>query len=116
MAGVPFTAGPEFLQTTSENVTGVTPASSATYRMVYHIHVANTNAASRAVSLWRGATGAETSGTELCEGHVITGNNEYDLYWPSGLRFDSTHFLVGLSSVDATSLVITVTGESFAVS
>jgi hypothetical protein len=116
MAGTPFTAGPAFLLTTSENVANVTPASAATYRKIFHIHVANTNAASRALSLWRGATGAETSGTEICEGKVILANDEKDFYFPSGLRMDSTDFLVGLSSVDGTSLVITVTGESFAVS
>lgn len=111
MAGTPFKEGPEFLVTTSEDV--YNPAAN-TYSLIRHIHIANTNASARTVSLWVGATGAETNGTEIVEGKSIAGNDVYDMYFPSGLRLASTDFLVGMSSADATSLVITVTGEKYA--
>jgi len=112
MAGVPFKAGPAFLLTTSEDVAGVTPSAN-TYRLIRHIHIANTNAAARTVSLWLGLTGAETNGTEIVEGKSIAGNDVLDLYFPSGLRVATTDFLVGMAGTDATSLVITVTGDTY---
>lgn len=111
MPGTPFRTGPAYLATTSENV--YNPAAN-TYALVRQIHVANTNASARAVSLWLGATGAEAGGTEIIKGKSIAGNDEWNEYYPSGKKMTSTEFLVGLSSVDATSLVITVIGEIYA--
>jgi hypothetical protein len=115
MAGTPFKAGPAFIVATSEDIAGVTPGSSLIYRLIRHIHVANTNASARTLSLWLGLTGAETSGTELIEGKSVAGADEYNMYWPAGLRVLSTDFLVGMSGSDGTSLVITVSGESYVV-
>jgi hypothetical protein len=112
MAGTSWKAGPVAVATTSDDVAGVNPAA-GTYRKIFHIHVANTNGASRALSMWIGATGAEGAGTALCEGKVIAANDVFDMYFPAGLRIVAADFLVALSSVDSTSLEITVTGESF---
>jgi len=111
MAGTPFRDGPAFLVTTSEDVY-VPPAN--TYALVRQIHVANSNAAARAFSLWIGATGAEANGTEVAELKNVPANDYVDMYFPAGLKLTVTDFLVGLSSVDATSLAITVTGELYA--
>lgn len=110
MAGTPF-VDQGAIAVTSEDL--YTPPAN-TYALVRHIHVANTNAASRSVSLWRGATGAEGAGTAITEGEVITGNTTKDYYFPAGLKFTTTDFLVGLSTVDGTSLEATVTGELYA--
>lgn len=115
--GKSFKDGPEFILSTVGNI--YNPAAN-TIAKIYHIHVANTNASSRTVSLWVGATGGSANGTELIEGHTIaaagstTADDFYDLYFPSGLTLTSSDFLTAQSSVDGTSLVITTTGELFA--
>lgn len=111
MTGTPFKDGPAALVTTSEDI--YVPAAN-TFALVRHIHIANTNAATRAVSLWVGATGAEAAGTALAEGVTVAANDVKDFYFPSGLKLTATDFLVGLSTVDATSLECTVTGEIYA--
>ncbi|SRR6266511_431454 len=110
--GTAWKAGPAFLAAAAADIAGVNPAAN-TYRKIYHIHIANTNAASRTLNLYVGLTGGSLNGTEIVEGKVIAANDVYDMYFPSGLRLATTDFLSGFSSVDATSLTITVTGESF---
>ena len=111
--GTAFKAGPAFLTASAADVAGVNPAAN-TYRKIYHIHVANKNAASRTVTLYIGATGGSASGTEIVAAKTIAPNDVYDAYFPAGLRMVAADFLSGLSSVDATSLVIEVNGEAFA--
>lgn len=111
MAGTPFKDGPQALATTSEDI--YVPAAN-TYALVRHIHFANTAAAARTVSAWVGATGAEAAGTALVEGKSIAANDVFDMYFPSGLKLAASDFLVALSSVDATSIEATVSGEIYA--
>jgi len=110
--GTAWKAGPAAVQTSSTDVAGVNPATN-TYRKIYHIHVANKNAASRAFTAYLGATGGAAAGTELVAGKVIAANDVFDMYFPAGLRIVAADFLSVLSTVDATSLVIEVNGESF---
>jgi len=112
MAGTAWKAGPAFLAAAAADIAGVNPAAN-TYRKIFHIHLANTNAAARTVSLYLGATGGSANGTELVEGKSIAPADVFDLYFPSGLRIVAADFLTGLSSIDGTSVTITVTGESF---
>jgi len=112
MAGTPFRDGPDFVAVAVANI--YVPAA-GTYALVRHIHIANTNAASRTLALYVGATGGSANGTELCEGKVIPLNDVYELYFPSGLKLTSADFLTGVSSVDGTSLVCTITGELYVV-
>ena len=114
MPGQPFTSGPAFATTSAADVAGVTPASAATYRLVRHIHFANTNAASRTISAWKGASAGSANGTELCEGHVIAANSEFDLYFPAGKKFLNTDFLTVQAGTDSTSVTVTVDGEAYA--
>jgi hypothetical protein len=116
MAGTPFTAGPAFATTSAADVAGVTPASAATYRLVRHIHFANTNAAARTISAWKGASAGSTNGTELVEGKSIAGADVFDLYFPAGKKFLNTDFLTVQAGTDSTSITVTVDGESYAVS
>ena len=116
MPGTPFTSGPAFATTSIADVAGVTPSSAATYRLVRHIHFANTNASSRTISAWKGASGVGTNGTELVEGKVIAANDVFDLYFPAGKKFLSTDFLTVQAGTDSTSVTVTVDGESYAVS
>lgn len=111
MAGTPFKDGPEFVLSTVGNI--FNPAAN-TYSLIRHIHIANTNAAARTISMWVGLTGGSANGTELVEGKSIAANDVFDMYFPSGLRLVNADFLTAQSSVDGTSLVITTTGENYA--
>lgn len=115
--GKTFKEGPEFILSTVANL--YVPAAN-TIAKVYHIHIANTNAAARTVALWVGLTGGSANGTELIEGHTIAAmgstvaDDFFDMYFPSGLPLTSADFISAQSSVDGTSLVSTITGELFA--
>jgi hypothetical protein len=112
MAGTAWKAGPAFLAAAAADVAGVNPATN-TYRKIFHIHLTNTNAAARTVSLYIGATGGSAAGTEILKAKSIAANDVFDMYFPAGLRIVAADFLSGLSSVDATSVTIEVNGESF---
>ena len=85
---------------------------SAIYSVVKHIHIANKAAGAVTFSLWLGATGANTAGTELFSAHSVAAGSEFDHY--CNLKMTSTDFLVGGASA-GTSLTIVVTGESYVV-
>jgi hypothetical protein len=85
---------------------------SAIYSVVKHIHIANKTAGTVTFSLWLGATGANTAGTELFTGYSVGANLTYDYY--CNLKMLSTDFLVGGASA-ATSLTIVVEGEQYVV-
>lgn len=111
MAGTPWKAGPAAMAVTSEDIAGVNPAAN-TYRKIFHIHVANDAAAGATYSLWVGLTGGEAAGTEIASLKALAASGTDDIYFPSGLRIATTDFLSGQAS--ATTVVITVTGETFA--
>jgi hypothetical protein len=79
------------------------------YALIKHIHVSNKTGTAATVSLWKGATGANTGGTEfLWTGVSVPANSYIDAY--GSWRFDSGDFLVGGSGT-ATALTLTMEGE-----
>jgi hypothetical protein len=102
-------AGPAFLQSTSENL--YVPSAATIYGEVRHMHFASN--AARAISVWLGATGAEVTSTALFVALPIAANATYDYYCL--LKQVSTDFLVGLSSVDATSVTYVIEGYEYVV-
>lgn len=88
---------------------GTNGGSSAQFIVLHHLRIANKTAAVATVSLWLGATGANTAGTEIITGKRVPANDWIELSFPSGLRLDSSDFLVGGSGT-ATALSIQGSG------
>lgn len=79
------------------------------YLIIKHVHISNKTGSAATFSLWKGATGANTAGTEFIgTGISVPANSTVDYYgiW----RFDAADFLVGGSGT-ATALTITMDGE-----
>lgn len=110
MAGtIKRTFGPLALTTTlTTNVYNNTSA--LIYDVIRHIHIANKTANSATFTLYLGATGANTAGTELWLGFSIAGNSAFD--WYGALKMTSTDFLVGGAGT-TTALTITGMGEQY---
>jgi len=75
--------------------------------LIRHFHILNKTGAAATFSLWKGATGANTAGTELLEtAKSVPANSSVDYYgvW----RFDAADFLVGGSN---TATALTMEGE-----
>ena len=65
------------------------------YLLLKALFIINKTAASAKASFWKGATGANTAGTEfLASGLIIPANSIYPIY-PQNARLDSGDFLVG---------------------
>lgn len=89
---------------------GVNGGSSAQYILLTHIRVVNKTSGAVTCSFWLGGTGGNVAGTEvLAQGLSVPANSFVDFY-PTGLRLDSTDFLVGGASAN-TSLTIQGEGE-----
>lgn len=79
------------------------------YIILRHIRIVNKTAGAVTFSLWKGATGANTAGTEVVGiGKSVAANDSFD--WYGIMRFDSADFLVGGASAN-TSLSIQGEGE-----
>jgi hypothetical protein len=79
------------------------------YLILRHIRIVNKTAGAVTFSLWLGATGANTAGTEVIGiGLSIAANSAYD--WYGMMRIDAADFLVGGASA-GTSLSIQGEGE-----
>ena len=90
---------------------GVNGGSSAQYILLKHVRIVNKTSSPATFSLWLGATGANTAGTEVIgQGKAVGANDIYDWYSSQGLRLDSGDFLVGGASA-ATTLTIQGEGE-----
>lgn len=88
---------------------GVNAGSSGQYVILRHIRIVNKTAGAVTFSLWRGATGANTAGTEVIGTALsVAANSAYD--WYGIMRFDTADFLVGGASA-GTSLSIQGEGE-----
>ena len=88
---------------------GVNGGSSSQYIVLKHIRVVNKTAGAVNFSLWLGATGANTAGTEVIgQGLSVAANSYVD--WYGLLRLDAADFLVGGASA-LTSLSIEGEGE-----
>lgn len=79
------------------------------YLIVRHIRVVNKTASAATFSLWLGATGANTAGTEVIgQALSVAANSAFD--WYGILRLDAADFLVGGAGT-ATALSIEGEGE-----
>lgn len=115
-----FAVGPIALTTTlTTNIfnpgttTGGVNCTSAPYDKLYviltHLRVVNKTASAATVSLWIGATGANTAGTEFAwQGYSVPANS-YD-NWYGRKRMAQANFLVGGAGT-ATALSLDLEGE-----
>lgn len=88
---------------------GTNGGSSAQYIILRHVRLVNKTAGAVTFSLWLGATGANTAGTEVVgQALSIAANSAYD--WYGQMRLDAADFLVGGASAN-TSLSIQGEGE-----
>jgi len=79
------------------------------YVILRHIRIVNKTASPATFSLWKGATGANSAGTEVVgQGTTVAANSYFD--WYGIMRFDAADFLVGGSGT-ATALSIQGEGE-----
>jgi hypothetical protein len=79
------------------------------YLLIKWIRLINTTGAAITVSLYKGATGGSTAGTQLGVGATSIGANSYADIYPADARFDAADFLTGVAS--ATGVVANITGE-----
>ena len=86
---------------------GYTPT--ASYIVLRHIRIVNKTGSAATFSLWLGATGANTAGTEVIGTALsVAANSAYD--WYGLLRMDAADFLVGGAGT-ATALTFEAEGE-----
>ncbi len=79
------------------------------YVLIRHLRIVNKTGSTATFSLWLGATGANTAGTEVIgQGLSVPANQAFD--WYGLLRMDAADFLVGGSGT-ATALTIEGEGE-----
>lgn len=98
--------GPAFLGASAANV--YTPPASTIRTIIRKIHLCNVTGAPVTFSLYIGATGGSTAGTELFKGKSIAANDVFDSF--DVLVMSSTDFLTGLASAGS-SITITVEAE-----
>ena len=105
-------AGPAYLGSSAANVYN---PSANTYARVLHMHIVNTDSGARTCTLYIGATGGSTGGTEYYKTWALaaagSAGSVLDVY--PQLRLDAADFLTGLADV-ANKVVITVEGELYA--
>lgn len=108
MNGTPKTiSGPAYLAASAADI--YTPPASTIITMIRQIHIANVTGAAATATLYRGATGGSTGGTELCKALNVPANEVRDIFFDD-LVMKSTDFLSGLGST-ASTLTITVIGH-----
>ena len=88
---------------------GVNAGSSSQYIILKHIRIVNKTAGAVTFSLYLGATGSNTAGTEVIGTATSVAANSY-VDWYGMLRIDAADFLVGGASAN-TSLTIQGEGE-----
>lgn len=96
---------------TTTGGTGVTADITGTYVIVRHIRIVNKTAAAATFSLYLGATGANTAGTEVIgTAYAVAANSAFD--WYGALRMvnngTQSDFLVGGAG---TTTALTIEGE-----
>lgn len=86
---------------------GVNAGSSPNYIIIKHIHIVNKDTVARTFSLWLGATGANSAGTEVIgSGKSVQAGDVFD--WYGALRLDAADYLVGGASANT---ALTIQGE-----
>lgn len=96
-------------QTLTGGVSAGGTSNTATYLILRHIRIANKTASAATFSLWIGATGANTAGTEFMGTAQSVAANSY-VDWYGMVRLDTADFLVGGSGT-ATALTLEGEGE-----
>lgn len=89
---------------------GVGAGASGNYVLIYQIKVVNKTAVAATFRLFKGATGGNVAGTEIEVDKTVPANDEVNLYFQAGLRFDVGDFLVGGAGTTL-ALVVTANGE-----
>lgn len=84
-------------------------SNTATYLVLRHIRIVNKTAAAATFSLYIGATGANTAGTEFMGTAQSVAANSY-VDWYGMVRMDTADFLVGGAGT-ATALTLEAEGE-----
>lgn len=79
------------------------------YIILKHIRLVNKTAGAVSATLYKGATGGSTGGTEFAFAGVSIPANSY-VDWYGQARFDSGDFLTGIATA-ATSIVFNAEGE-----
>ncbi len=101
-------AGPAYLA--SPSATDIyTPPASTIYTVINQIHLANVTSGAVTFTLYVGASGGSSGGTELAKGVSVPANTTTPLYFSPGLKMTSTDFLSGLASAGS-SITVTVMG------
>jgi hypothetical protein len=86
---------------------GVNGGSSSQYIILRHVRIVNKTSSAATFTLYLGATGANTAGTEVIgTAQSVAANSSYDYY--GQLRLDAADFLVGGANANTT---LTITGE-----
>jgi hypothetical protein len=94
-------------QTLTGGVSAGGTSNTATYLILRHIRISNKTASAATFSLYIGATGANTAGTEFIgTAQSIAANSYVD--WYGMVRLDTADFLVGGSN---TTTALTLEGE-----
>lgn len=86
---------------------GTNAGSSSNYIILRHIRIVNKTGSAATASLWLGATGANTAGTEVVVQATSVPANSY-IDWYGVLRLDAADFLVGGAG---TGTALSITGE-----
>lgn len=101
-------AGPAYISNSAANILSPT---SGQRKIVKHIRVTNITSGAVTFSLFVGATGGSTDGTNIADERSVAAHADDDIYFSPGLALSDTDYLSGLASA-ASSLVITVMGEA----
>lgn len=96
-------------QTLTGGVSAGGTSNTATYILIRHIRIANKTASAATFSLWIGATGSNTAGTEFMGTAQSVPANSY-VDWYGMIRLDTADFLVGGAST-TTALTFEAEGE-----
>lgn len=105
-----LTYGPAYLSNANSNIYQGGGGSALIYDLISAIYLANTTASAVTVTIYLGASGGSTGGTELLKGVSIPANTTVPFYYSGrGLKLTSTQYLVGSAS-SALAITITITG------
>jgi hypothetical protein len=103
-------AGPAYLAASATNIYTPPTSSQVTLRTyITQLHLANVTSGAVTWTLYIGATGGSTGGTEIGKGVSIPANSNSDIYFGDGIEMATTDFLDGLASAGS-SITITVLG------
>lgn len=103
-------SGPAYLANAATNI--YTPPTSSQVTLnayLTQIHLANTDSVAHTWTLYIGATGGSSGGTEIGKAVSIAANTTQDLYFGDGIRLLTTDFLSGLADA-ASKITIVILG------